>query len=545
MPSIGTKAEGSTMPRFAVTRITRMALGVAQAQPRFESPRELLGERLREGSIYRLLADEGAVIFPDGYFADLYTSSRRGHPTVPARVLATVMVLQAFEGLSDREACDRLEVDLRWQAAAGAHTGAEAFHPTVLVGQRNRLRSSARPRRLFEDTKVAARQAGAMSGRVRVLDSTPLYDAVATQDTVTQLRAAVRKLLMVLDNLAPERAGAVRGALRRDDDYKAPGKPPCDWDDRSARDALVDELVRDGLAALGALEGQGLSAPERDAAELVALVAGQDVEATEDGRFAIVKKVAKDRVISTVDSEARHGHKSANRHFDGYKAHISIDPESELIDEVAVSAANAADSAVIDELLAGHADDPDKPEVVGDTAYGSALARQRMQDQGFPVTAKAPPVRNSTGGFSKEEFVVDLPGRTVTCPAGHTAPVHFGRSGEGKASFKGHCRHCPLKDRCTPSHRGRTVSLHPQEGLLQAARAEQKTPTWRQRYKATRPVVERKVAHFVRRPWGGRKARVRGARRITTDVLSRAAALNWARLALLGLHHGESGWALS
>ncbi len=90
-----------------------MAIGVAQPQARFESPRELLGDRLREGSIYRLLADEGARIFPDDYFADLYSTSARGRPTVPARVLATAMVLQAFEGLSDREACDRLEVDLR------------------------------------------------------------------------------------------------------------------------------------------------------------------------------------------------------------------------------------------------------------------------------------------------------------------------------------------------------------------------------------------------------------------------------------------------
>jgi len=117
-----------------------MALGLAQPQDRFDSPRELLGDRLREGSNYRLLADEGALIFPDDYFADLYSPSARGRPTVPARVLATAMVLQAFEGLSDREGCDRLEVDLRWQAAAGLHTGATAFHPTVLPGQRNRLR---------------------------------------------------------------------------------------------------------------------------------------------------------------------------------------------------------------------------------------------------------------------------------------------------------------------------------------------------------------------------------------------------------------------
>ena len=170
-----------------------MALGRAQVQQGFDDPRVLLGDRLREGSLYRLLADHGQVMFPDGYFADLYTGSVKGRPTVPARVVATVMLLQSFEGLSDREACDRLEVDLRWQAAAGVDAGYWSFHPTVLVGMRNRLRGSARPRRLFEDTKVVARATGAMRNRARVLDSTPVFDAVATQDTVTQLRAAIRK----------------------------------------------------------------------------------------------------------------------------------------------------------------------------------------------------------------------------------------------------------------------------------------------------------------------------------------------------------------
>lgn len=152
-----------------------MALGATVMQERFENPREILGDRLREESLYRLLADTGDRLFGDDYFADtdLYKRSALGRPTVPARVLATVTLLQSFEGLSDREACDRLEVDLRWQAAAGVSTGAESFHPTVLVGSRNRLRGSDRPRRLFEDTKVVARQAGALKGRARVLDSTP------------------------------------------------------------------------------------------------------------------------------------------------------------------------------------------------------------------------------------------------------------------------------------------------------------------------------------------------------------------------------------
>jgi hypothetical protein len=145
------------------------------------------------------------------------------------------------------------------------------------------------------------------------LDSTPLFDAVATQDTVTQLRAVIRKLLMVLDSTAPALAARVRAVLSRDDDYVTAGKPPCDWDDPAARQVLVDELVHDALAALAVLDGVTLTGAARDAADLLALVAGQDVAEGDDGVFRIVRGVARDRVISTVDPEARHGHKSQNR----------------------------------------------------------------------------------------------------------------------------------------------------------------------------------------------------------------------------------------
>ena len=244
--------------------------------------------------------------------------SRKGRPTIPARVLATVMVLQALEGLSDQEAVDHLECDLRWQAAAGVHTGYQAFHSTVLVGQRNRLRASARPKRFLEDTRVVAREAGVLGDRVRVLDSTPIYDAVSTQDTVTQLRSGIRRLLRALEGSVL--GVRVRAVLLREDDYAGPGKPPCDWDDPAAREALVDALVRDALAVLVVVDGEELAGPARDAAELLAVVAGQDVQAGDDGVFRIARKVAKDRVISTVDPQARHGHKSRNRRFDGYKA---------------------------------------------------------------------------------------------------------------------------------------------------------------------------------------------------------------------------------
>jgi len=520
-----------------------MAIGYSQKQQRFENPREILGDRLREGSIYRLLADYGHEMFPDDYFSDLYTDSKRGRPTIPARVMATVMLLQAFEGLSDREAIERLEFDLRWKAAAQVDTGAVSFHPTALVGQRNRLRASQRPRRLFEDTKIVAKQTGAMKSRVRVLDSTPIYDAVATQDTVTQLRAAIRKLLVALDFESRPLAAKVRAALRRDDDYATRGKPPCDWDDKEAREALVDELVHDALYALDALNGEEIPILARDGCDLLALVAGQDVEMGEDGIFRIQRKVAKDRVISTVDVEARHGHKSRKRHFDGYKAHLSVDPDSELIDEVSATKGNVPDRDAVEELVAPLKDEDNKPEVLGDSAYADGSTRNFISKLGLQMMAKCPPIRNATGGFTKEYFDIDLNSKSVTCPAGQVVPITPTSNG-GRATFANYCGGCPLKSKCTTSLRGRTISIHAYEEILQKARKEQQDPNWTGKYRADRPIVERKIAHFVRKPWGGRNARTRGIQRVATDLYSRAGAINWARLATLGLNHDGDKWVL-
>jgi hypothetical protein len=518
-----------------------MALGRSKVQPRFEDPRVLLGDRLR--GVYLLLADHGGVMFGDDYFADLYKASRLGRPTVPARTLATVMILQAHEGLSDQESCDRLERDLAWQAAAGLPTGAESFHPTTLVGLRNRLRGSARPRRLFEDTKTVAGEAGVIGNRVRVLDSTPIYDSVATQDTVTQLRSAIRKLLRSLDRDYPLLAAKVRAVLARDDDYVGSGKPACDWDDPAAREALVDALVRDCGAALAALDGEELEGPAAAAVELLAVVAGQDVEAGDDGVVRIARRVAVDRVISTVDVEARHGHKSHDRRFDGYKAHLSVDPDSELIDEVIVTPGNVHDSTPVVDLLAGHADDEVKPTVMGDCAYGTAETLGRLAEAGYDdVKAKVAPARGREGRFGKDDFTVNLEAGTVTCPAGKVAFIRTSKDGPGRADFAAHCNPCPLRDSCTTSASGRTVTIHAREDLLQEHKAAQASPDWQEVYSGTRPKVERKIAHFVRRSWGGRKARVRGRARIATDADTRAAAVNWARLATLGVTRYGGAW---
>ena len=266
-----------------------------------------------------------------------------------------------------------------------------------------------------------------------------------------------------------------------------PGKPPCDWDDPAAREMLVDELVNDALAALSALDGQAVPLQAGDAVDLLALVAGQDVEQGEDGVFRIARKTAKDRVISTVNTAARHGHKSRNRRFDGYKAHLSVDPDSELIDEVAATPGNTPDREAASKLLGGLSGGQDKPEVVGDSAYGDAATRAHLEAGGFTLVAKCPPARNTGGRFAKDRFAVDLGRGTVTCPAGQTAVIVPARGDGGRASFRPWCVTCPLRPGCTSSRRGRTVAIHPQEAVLQRARASQRDPTWQQHTGQTGP----------------------------------------------------------
>ena len=413
---------------------------------------------------------------------------------------------------------------------------------------RARLARSDRPKRIFERSLEVATQAGLVGVR-RVLDSTPLYDAVATMDTVTLVRSAIRGVLAAEEAAAETEARepTLRAVLRRDDDYRKGGKPACDWDDEKARLALVDALARDGEAVLGALEGQPLSSPLGEAAALLATVIGQDLEEGPDGRIRIARRVAADRVISTVDPDARHGHKTNAHAFDGYKGHVALDPDTELITATAVTPGNAGDAGVVPELLAAElavqSETPaDAPlTVYGDSAYGAGAVLETLRDAGAVSRCKVQPSHALPGRFSKDAFTVDLAARTVTCPAGRVATFTDGDR-ERHAYFGRACTACPLVARCTNSPHGRTITISPHEALLVAGRTATRDPAWRDDYRATRPKVERKIAHLVRRRHGGRRARVRGRSRVGADFALLAAAANLARLAVLGLFRSGGIW---
>jgi Transposase DDE domain/Transposase domain (DUF772) len=541
-----------------------MTLGRAPEQPdMWRTSARYCEGKLSPTSIYSLLHREGHRLFADDAFADLFQDI--GRCSVPPSIVAVVMVLQRLEGLSDRDAVERFTFDVRWKyAAGGLDLEYPSFVHTVLVDMRARLRRSTAPDRIFLRVLDVAKDAG-MVGRRRVLDSTCLYDAVTTQDTVTMIRSAIRGLLRVADDrLATE----LRGVLKRDDDYKAAGKPVCDWEDKAAREGLVDALARDAYAVLAHLDGKSLAEEVKDAAALVATVVGQDLEQTKDGLFRIARRVAPDRVISTVDPEARHGHKTEARGFDGYKGHIAIDPDTELITAAEVTAGNVGDGSVAKELLAdviplpadpkddaastdkGSVDAPaaaavdaaSSPhaaavEVYGDASYGTAEVLVHLENAGAIANVKVQAASAPDGHFTKDEFRIDLDNDTVTCPAGRLVQIRRRADGSGQASFGAACRSCPLAPSCSDAKAGRNIRLHKDDRLLLGARKHQQSPTWRAGYRATRPKVERKLAHLMSRRHGGRRARMRGTERIRQDFLLLCAAANLHRLAQFELRN--------
>ena len=430
-----------------------MTLGLAPRQADLFRSTAAYCEGRAPGSVYGILHGECFTLFPDEMFADLFDDA--GRRSVPPMIVAVVMVLQRIEGCSDREAADRFAFDARWKyAAGGLDFDYPGFVHTVLVDMRARLARSAKPDRIFEVTLEAARAAG-LVGRRRVVDSTPLYDAVATMDTVTLVLSAIRGLLRAGGQ---ELAARLQRVLRRDDDYAAAGKPACDYDDPAAREELVDALATDARALLAALDGQELGPEVAQAAALLASVTGQDLEQDAAGVFKIAGRVAPDRVISAVDPDARHGHKTSARGFDGYKGHIAADPDSEIITATEATAGNSGDAEVAERLLAdllpGDHDDvaggdsgqaaaaaagEGQAAVYGDAVYGSGELIAQLDGAGIYCGIKCQPPAAVKGCFPKDRFTIDLDGKTVTCPAGITVPIRAaaGRHAGGRQVRRG------------------------------------------------------------------------------------------------------------
>ncbi len=521
--------------------------GRERAERQLLDAQALVGHLVPAGSMFAFLAAHWGELFADEDFADLFPSGR-GRPSVPASVMASVMVLQVLHDYSDAEAAEAARCDLRWKAACGFPLDHGGFDPSTLVYWRRRLAASDRPHRVGEAVAKVIGQTGVLKGRRRrAVDSAILADAVATQDTITQLIAAIRRAGRVVPGAAAQIAAVCTGH-----DYGSPGKPAIDWEDLAAKDVLVSALVNDANALVAALKDRELDEQAASAVGLLALVAGQDVEPAEgsdgtDGRWRIARRVAADRVISVNDPEARHTRKSPENRRDGYRAHVVADPETGIITgEQLTKAAGEenSDAAIAAQFLAGQAASGGPAcQWYGDTAYGTGDLRAAIGRAGHAAVIKPgtlkPPV---AGGFTADDFTADESARTVICPAGVTRPVTARRS----VTFGAACRACPLRARCTTAKDGRSLSLHPRDAILRTARAHWATqPALRKDYRKYRPNVERVISQVASR--GGRRVKLRylGTAKNNAWLKNRTAALNLRNLISRGLNHHHGTWVLA
>src|SRR5947199_1045631 len=414
----------------------------------------LAGHLVPAGSMFAFLAVHRAEVFPDADYADLFAPPGSGRPSLPATQMAAVLALQALHDYSDRETAEAVRFDVRWKVAIGAPLDDPGFGPSSVVYWRNRIARSKRPHRVNEAVRKIVEETGILKGRRRrAVDSTILADAVATQDTITQLISAIRRVAREVPGAAGRIAQVCTGH-----DYSKPGKPKIDWDDPAAKDALVSTLVNDANTLVAAVHDPDLEEPAASAVALLALVAGQDVEPAEgsdgtDGRWRIAKKVAEDRVISTVDPDARHTRKSGEARRDGYRAHLAADPETGIITGEKLTRAagqDNSDPAVAEGFVAceaaGDTGAAGPPAWYGDSAYGTGDLRDAIDKAGHQAVIKPKPLRPPVeGGFTVDDFTVSEEQGTVTCPAGHTVPLSRTRV----ATFGVLCRNCPLRERCT------------------------------------------------------------------------------------------------
>jgi transposase len=498
-------------------------------------------------SFYGWLASQRGELFRDEAFAGLYVLDN-GRPSVPPSLLATALVLQTYDGVSDDEAKQRADYDLRWKVALGVELDARPFAKSTLQEFRAQLIVHEQAAAIFRTSLELAQRRGKFrtkTGEKRklkvALDTTNILGRGAVKDTYNLLGDGIVKLARVLAKLAGQSLVAwaeAQGYGRYVGQTSLKGTAEIDWSDAEQRRRFLGEIVSDAdrlleqaRVARSDLEaGSAAEATLVEAAGLLSRVLVQDVERREDGP-AIKQGVAKDRLVSVHDPEMRHGRKSASKRFDGHQAAVVVDTDEPLITAVAVLAGNAPDAeGALDLVEQTEANTGcEVVETLGDCAYGSGETRQAFADAGRTLVAKAPGSTNQ-GCFPKTAFVLDLEATSATCPAGQTTQ-DFTPNATGGGQFRfdaAVCAACPVRAQCVRGIGGRTVAVHPQERLLQEARAFQASPAFAE-YRRRRQMVEHRIARLVQ--LGIRQARNVGTPKVLFQLLMAAAVANLTYLA--------------
>jgi transposase len=488
-----------------------------------------LARPLPEGSFFALLAEHGDRIVRDEDFAACY-SERMGRPSIPPSRLAKVLLLQYRTGASDEQAMECVAWDLRWKIALGLAVDHQGWHPTTLTRFRARLLLHELERVALERTLEIAEELGVLEGPVeQIIDSTPMLGAAATQDTVRLVRHGVRKLLDAVRSVDEQAGDRLDDGLQFD--YERPGeKPDCRWREKAARERMLTRVAEDAERALQAVEAadellddEAVEAAHRLLRELI----GQDFDVDDDGVPRLHRGTRSDRVISTVDTEMRHGRKSSQTRFDGYKLSVAATNAPEpLITAVDVAPAGETDGPRAKHLIDSQPKARRPKRVLGDTAYGNGPVRAELAEREVDVLAAVPEGKIVDGRLGKRDFQIDLDAGTVTCPAGHTVPISTSKTGFRGANFtRDMCRDCPLRAACCPGRARRQVNLTEHEDLLIAARQALADPDTAEHLRRTRPRIERLLGLLAVR-YGARKSRYIGRAKARLQAAWAAALVN-------------------
>ena len=529
-----------------------------------------------QDTCYGLLASLRGQLFSDDDFAEIYCPDN-GRDSVPPSLLATALLLQSYDQVSDAEAKARADFDIRWKVALGIEIEDRPFAKSTLQLFRAQLILHDQVREVFEGSLRLARQSGYLKKRgMRVaLDTTCILGRGAVKDTYNLLADGIVKLLRVLAAVANIAVGewAEGQGYERYFGTSIKGEATIDWSDRKARRKLLGEIVADADRLLELSRQAWVELPEDsaqrqsivDGAELLGQLLLQDIERKSgdgdahahaaDG-VSLRDGVSKDRMLSVHDPELRHGHQSSRRRCNGHKAAIVVDTDSQLITAVDVLPGNAPDNLGALELVEASEVSTGSvvEEAMGDAAYGDGGTRQAFADAGRRLVAKVPG-RPNRKHFPKNDFHLDLAAGSCACPAGQVthAMVPAGKRTDGAGrvyrlqafQFDGAvCGVCPLRSQCIAAQgrQGRRVLIHPQEALLQQARALQQSADYDE-YRARRVVVEHRLARLVQ--LGIRQAHYFGRVKTRFQVYLAATVANLTlvagKIGLLGSTGGGAG----
>ena len=388
-----------------------------------------------QDTFYGLLASLRDQLFRDDDFAEIYCPDN-GRDSVPPSLLATALLLQTYDKVSDAEAKARADFDIRWKVALGIEIEDRPFAKSTLQMFRAQLILHDKVREVFESSLRLARQSGYLKKRgMRVaLDTTYILGRGAVKDTYNLLADGIVKLLRVLAAVANTtvREWAEGQGYERYLGSSIKSEAVIDWSDRKARAALLAELVADADRLLELARQAWVELPEDsaqrqsivDGAELLGQLLLQDIERRSgngDGDDGVSLKdgVSRDRMPSVHDPELRHGHKSSRRRCNGHQAAIVVDTDSQLITAVDVLPGNAPDNLGALELVEASEASTGSvvAEAIGDAAYGDGGTRQTFADAGRRLVAKVPG-RPNRSHFPKHDFHLDLAAGSCTCPAG-------------------------------------------------------------------------------------------------------------------------------